>query len=228
MNKELLQRAKYEIAIEHAFSGWGIALKNYYAYDGIEMEILMDKVIERYAQLTVTYQGELDKKLLNDNKESFFITNILHSCSNEQINNITEKLLQIEGNKHIQWKKDEKIAMQKINAHFLTDYQDYDSLMADKRTGSAMIGFKICAEQMLVPNPSSILVKAEHIATFSNFQDWVNKASSKTGDYRRDQKIICIDINGNTLNIGEDFMKADEKELFPVKAYRLIRTNEVN
>jgi len=34
-----------------------------------------------------------------------------------------------------------EIARTKINGHFLTDYKTHNEIMADKRTGSAMIGF---------------------------------------------------------------------------------------
>jgi hypothetical protein len=39
-----------------------------------------------------------------------------------------------------------EIARTKINSHFLTDYKTHDEIMADKRTGSAMIGFMKCWE----------------------------------------------------------------------------------
>lgn len=71
-----------------------------------------------------------------------------------------------------------------------------------------------------------ITLEAEEITTFHTFQEWVNKASSRIGGFRKEQKIICFDVNGNTLTIGEDFMYARDNNLFPVKAYRLIRTSE--
>jgi len=39
-----------------------------------------------------------------------------------------------------------EIARTKINSHFLTDYKTHNEIMADKRTGSAMIGFMKCWE----------------------------------------------------------------------------------
>jgi hypothetical protein len=71
-----------------------------------------------------------------------------------------------------------------------------------------------------------ITLEAEHITTFHSFDEWVNKASSRIGGFSREQKIICIDINGNTLTNGGDFMLARDNNLFPVKAYRLVRTSE--
>lgn len=38
------------------------------------------------------------------------------------------------------------IARTKINSHFLTNYKTHNEIMADKRTGSAMIGFMKCWE----------------------------------------------------------------------------------
>lgn len=73
-----------------------------------------------------------------------------------------------------------------------------------------------------------IILEAEHITTFHTFDEWVNKASSRIGGFRKEQKIICFDVNGNTLTIGEDFMIARDKKSFPVKAYRLVRTSEIN
>lgn len=72
----------------------------------------------------------------------------------------------------------------------------------------------------------NIELKAEYVCEFIDFNNWVNKASSWIGGYPRDQKVICIDINGNALTNGLDFMKARDNDLFPVKAYRLIRVSE--
>lgn len=72
----------------------------------------------------------------------------------------------------------------------------------------------------------TIKIIAEEVTTFLDFQEWVNKATSRIGGFRKEQKIICVDIKGNTLTIGEDFMYARDNNLFPVKAYRLVRTIE--
>ena len=39
-----------------------------------------------------------------------------------------------------------EIARTKINSHFLTNHKTHDEIMADKRTGGAMIGFMKCWE----------------------------------------------------------------------------------
>lgn len=71
-----------------------------------------------------------------------------------------------------------------------------------------------------------INVNAEFIFEFASFQSWVNKAKRTIGGFGRYQQIVCIDKNGNLCFIGEDFMIARDNDLFPVRAYRLIRTNE--
>lgn len=72
----------------------------------------------------------------------------------------------------------------------------------------------------------TIRIIAEEVTTFNTFSEWVNKASSRIGGFAKTQQILCVDINGNTLTCGEDFMCARDNNLFPVKAYRLVRTIE--
>ena len=72
----------------------------------------------------------------------------------------------------------------------------------------------------------NITIQADEIAVFGNFQRWVDKASSQIGGFPKNQKIICIDKNGNVCTDGKDFMFARDNDLFPVKAYRLIRSSE--
>lgn len=69
-------------------------------------------------------------------------------------------------------------------------------------------------------------LEAEEIYVFNSFDEWVNKASSRLGGFGKQEKIICLDVNGNACNIGQDFQSAKAWQLFPVKAYRLIRTYE--
>ena len=72
----------------------------------------------------------------------------------------------------------------------------------------------------------NIQLKAEELTIFHSFEEWVNKASGRLGGFERDQKIICLDKNGNSCNGGTDFMHARDHDLFPVTAYRLIRSSE--
>jgi len=73
-----------------------------------------------------------------------------------------------------------------------------------------------------------ININAELICEFSNFNSWVNHASSWLGRLPKYTQYICVDTNGNICDIGEDFMKARDNNRFPVKAYRLVRSVEDN
>jgi len=63
----------------------------------------------------------------------------------------------------------------------------------------------------------TIKIIAEEVTTFLDFQEWVNKATSRIGGFRKEQKIICVDIKGNTLTIGEDFMYLGVGNPYPFK-----------
>jgi hypothetical protein len=84
---------------------------------------------------------------------------------------------------------------------------------------------KHATTEQQTPVDGWIDVKVEFLFEFTSFDKWVNKGQSWFKPYNRD-KVICIDKNGNCCNIGEDFMAARDNDLFPVKAYRLIRTIE--
>lgn len=71
-----------------------------------------------------------------------------------------------------------------------------------------------------------IKINAEFVCEFISFSSWVNKAKSALSEYGRYQQVVCIDTEGNICFIGEDFMHARDNNLFPVKAYRLIRSVE--
>ncbi len=74
----------------------------------------------------------------------------------------------------------------------------------------------------------NISLKAELICEFKSFSQWVNTARSRLGNgkFSPTEKIICIDINNNTCNSGKEMMYARDNNLFPVKAYRLIKSGE--
>ena len=72
-----------------------------------------------------------------------------------------------------------------------------------------------------------ITIEADQITVFHDHLEWVNKAQSRLSGFRQDQKIICVDRNGNACTIGQDFRVAKENDLFPVTAYRLVRTSEI-
>lgn len=73
---------------------------------------------------------------------------------------------------------------------------------------------------------NTITINAQHLGTFTTFDTWVNKAASWLGGFPKSEKIVCVDKEGNTCTNGADFMRADKDGLFPVTAYRLVRTTE--
>lgn len=66
----------------------------------------------------------------------------------------------------------------------------------------------------------------EEIGVFHTFDWWVNKASTWLVGFARNEKIICLDKNGNACNTGTEFQYARDNDLFPVTAYRLIKSGE--
>jgi hypothetical protein len=66
-----------------------------------------------------------------------------------------------------------------------------------------------------------LYINAEEIATFTSFEQWVNKASSWLCHSKRSHQLICLDRAGNLCQLGEDFMASRDHGLFPVKAYLL-------
>lgn len=75
-------------------------------------------------------------------------------------------------------------------------------------------------------NMKKIEVNAELVTIFLSFQQWVQNASTFLGPFPKTEKIICIDKKGNACNTGSEFMHARDYDLFPVKAYRLIKSGE--
>jgi len=74
-----------------------------------------------------------------------------------------------------------------------------------------------------------ILINAEKVCEFSNFQSWVNHASSWIGGNRQAGKVIlCIDTAGNTCSTGADMMAARDTNRFPVTAYLLLLSKDMN
>ena len=71
-----------------------------------------------------------------------------------------------------------------------------------------------------------ITVLAEEITNFHSKNEWINKASSRLAGFSMSEKIICVDQNNCVCTIGLDFRIAEEHILYPVTAFRLIRTSE--
>jgi hypothetical protein len=66
--------------------------------------------------------------------------------------------------------------------------------------------------------------KMQPVFEFTSFTNWVNTAQRKFFPFGQYHNIICLDTNGNACSIGEDFRVAEEKGLYPITAYQLIRT----
>ncbi|HZK69848.1 MAG TPA: hypothetical protein VFC36_09700, partial [Paludibacter sp.] len=74
-----------------------------------------------------------------------------------------------------------------------------------------------------------LTINAEKVCEFSNFQSWVNHASSWIGGNRQAGNIIlCIDTAGNTCSNGADMMAARDTNRFPVTAYLLLLSKDMN
>lgn len=74
-----------------------------------------------------------------------------------------------------------------------------------------------------------ILVRAKHIATFTTFEEWVNKASFHLSGFHKEmQPTLCVDAAGYVLKCGADFQESHDKNRFPVKAYLLTRSSKYN
>lgn len=72
---------------------------------------------------------------------------------------------------------------------------------------------------------NSVTIEAELIATFENFHEWVNKASSNIGCYRSSE-IVCIDQSNKMLLSRKDFSFARDNGLFPIHVYRMKRNTD--
>lgn len=73
-----------------------------------------------------------------------------------------------------------------------------------------------------------LTINAEKVCEFSNFQSWVNHASSWIGGARESGHVIlCIDKAGNTCSTGADFMAARDANRFPVTAWFLLLSKDV-
>lgn len=75
-------------------------------------------------------------------------------------------------------------------------------------------------------NIEKISVNAELIITLYSKNDWIKKCPNHLPEKSRVEIWLWIDINGNCLTIGEDFMAAEKQNSYPVKVYRIQRTKD--
>jgi flagellar biosynthesis/type III secretory pathway protein FliH len=111
----------------------------------------------------------------------------------------------------------------KIYCHITGDKMSKVTYHADDVIREADNHYRQCFEEDQTEDKCR--VNAEYLCTFKDFDQWVNKASSWIAGHRKGT-VICIDDAGNLCLIGEDFMAARDFKLFPVKAYRMIKTIE--
>lgn len=76
-----------------------------------------------------------------------------------------------------------------------------------------------------------ITINAVLLHTFETFGSWVSGAERVFAPYSKQMKIdsisiICIDANGSCCNIGKQWMYARDNGLFPVKVYRIVKSDE--
>ena len=56
---------------------------------------------------------------------------------------------------------------------------------------------------------------------FENFENWVNKASSKFYGFNP-HRIICLDAKKRVCLTGREFMRARDEKSFPIKCYEIV------
>lgn len=66
-------------------------------------------------------------------------------------------------------------------------------------------------------------VEATEVFSFISHRDWVNNAQDRYLPYKY-TPMVAIAADNTVCHIGEDFRVADEKSLFPIKVYQLLRT----
>lgn len=72
---------------------------------------------------------------------------------------------------------------------------------------------------------TELKINATELFEFTSFSDWVNNASKRFKPHKFKPN-VCIATDGSVCHIGEDFMRARDYDLFPIKVYTLQRTIE--
>jgi len=72
-----------------------------------------------------------------------------------------------------------------------------------------------------------VILNVEFLFALNSKREWINRVPAIL-PAKKDQAEawVWIDVNGNTLAIGEDFAAAEKMESYPVKVYRKIRVAE--
>ncbi len=67
----------------------------------------------------------------------------------------------------------------------------------------------------------------ELILTLESKNEWIRKVPRRLPEKNyHNEHFICIDANGNTLVMGEDFAAAEKMNSYPVRVYRHIRVSD--
>ena len=72
---------------------------------------------------------------------------------------------------------------------------------------------------------TSVTIQSELIASFRSFQEWVDQVSAGA-DTSEDDQTVCVDRSNKILVTEEDFVFAEDNNLFPVYVYRMLRNTE--
>lgn len=82
------------------------------------------------------------------------------------------------------------------------------------------------SENLFIKEENDLGVRAQEVCEFANFNSWVQNAKDWLGCFSQKERIVCFDSEGNALTCGEDFQYARDNNMFPIKAYRMIRNTE--
>lgn len=69
----------------------------------------------------------------------------------------------------------------------------------------------------------TLTISGDALVTFRSFNEWIEKSAVLR---LKNESVICIASDGTVCHLTSDFEFARDNDLFPVKAYRLIRTSE--
>jgi hypothetical protein len=68
-------------------------------------------------------------------------------------------------------------------------------------------------------------INAQELFEFTTYNDWLHNSNSMFKKHSHKPN-VCIATDGSVCHIGEDFLRAREWNLFPIKVYTLQRTIE--
>lgn len=72
---------------------------------------------------------------------------------------------------------------------------------------------------------NTCVVQAEYLCRFDSLQKWIDMAGQYLGEYQKTD-IFLLDKNRCFCKLPDDIVVQEISSLFPVKAFRMIRTPE--